>query len=165
MNVLRYFGFALICALAFVLSACGGAGIGENAEQPGTTGEFEGTDDGVLGTEGEVNPDLSDVDDDAEELYGQNVTVTGEVVEAYNDQMFRIEEAELLAGDDVLVFFPAGAAPVEGSVVEVSGVVQEFNESELEQNLGIQIDDALGLNFTDQPVIVADQVNETTVTQ
>lgn len=158
MDKLRYFAIALVLGLA--LTACAETGGSQDPNAPGAISQPTAESDDMVNEEAGDTGTVSDVDDDAESFYGQNVTVTGPVIEIYSDQMFRIDDPEILGGDDVLVLFPAGTAPAEGATVEVSGVVQQYNQSELEQTLGIDIDDALGTTLDGQPVIVADQVVE-----
>lgn len=158
MEKLRNIAIALVLGLA--LTACAETGGSQDPNAPGAITQPTAEADDMLNEEANDSGTVSDVDDDAESFYGQSVTVTGPVIEVYNGQMFRIDDPEILGGDDVLVLFPSGAAPAEGVTVEVSGVVQQYNQSELEQTLGIDIDDALGTTLDGQPVIVAEQVTE-----
>jgi hypothetical protein len=164
MNAVRTLALALL--LAFGLAACAETGGSQDPNAPGaiaqpTADADEAAREGELGT----NPDVSDVDDDAENYYGQTVTVTGPVIEVYNGQMFRIDDPEVFGGDDVLVLAPNGAAIADDATVTVTGVVQQYNQSELEQTLGIDLDDALNTQLDGQPIIVADEVNATSASQ
>lgn len=159
MDKLRNIAIALVLGLA--LTACAETGASQDPNSPGAISQPTAEGE-IINEEANDAGSVSNVDDDAESFYGQNVTVTGPVIEIYSDQLFRIDDPEILGGDDVLVFFADGMAPAEGAMVEVSGVVQQYNQSELEQTLGIDIDDALGTTLDGQPVIVADQVMEAT---
>jgi uncharacterized protein YdeI (BOF family) len=158
MSKLRYIALAL--ALGLALTACAETGGSADPNSPGAV--TQPTAEGGVANESAGNTDsVSTVDDNAEALYGTSVTVNGPVIEIYNEQMFRIDDPELLGGDDVLVLMPAGGMAVtEGQSLEVSGVVQMFDQSELEQTLGLDIDDALGTDLAGQPVIVAENVTE-----
>lgn len=166
MKWLRYMFLTLLIAGA--LAACGTSTGGNTG---GTTGD--GTTGGAVtqptadadeaAREGEAgtNPDVSNVDDNAENYYGQNVTVQGDVIQVYNGTMFRIDDPELFGGDDVLVLAPNGGTSVaEGQRLEISGTVQQYDQTEIEQALGIDIDDALMTELDGQPVIVAESVSE-----
>lgn len=164
MNMLR--SLALILLLGLALTACAETGGSQDPNAPGAvTQPTADADEAAREGEAAATSDVSAVDDDAESYYGQTVTVTGPVIEVYSDQMFRIDDPELFGGDDVLVLVRGGAAPAEAAMVTVSGVVQQYDQSELEQTLGIDIDDALGTQFDGQPVIVADQADATTGSQ
>jgi uncharacterized protein YdeI (BOF family) len=157
MHMLRALALALVLILA--LAACAETGGSQDPNAPGAvTQPTADADEAAREGEAGTNPDVSDIDDDAENYYGQTVTVSGPVIEIYNDQMFRIDDPELFGGDDVLVLAPAGAAVTDAATVTVSGVVQQYDQTELEQTLGIDIDDALNTQLEGQPVIVADQV-------
>jgi hypothetical protein len=167
--------------LAAALAACGGASTttdspvagDENpaaaatAAQPGIEGGATGGDSAVTQPtanadeameEGEVS--VSAIDDDPEAFYGQSVTIMGDVIEVVNPQYFRLGDPELLGGDDLLVLMPSAATAglTDGQQVMVTGTVQQFDQTELESLLGIDIDDVLATELDGQPVIVADQV-------
>lgn len=93
------------------------------------------------------------------------MTVTGPVIEIYNGQMFRVDDPEIFGGDDVLILAPNSAPVADDATVTVTGVVQQYDQSELEQTLGIDIDDALNAQLDGQPVIVAEQVDATTASE
>lgn len=161
MNTLRSIAAALL--LVFALAACAETGGSQDPNAPGAvTQPTADLDEAAREGEAGANPDVSDVDDDAENYYGQSVTVTGPVIEIYNGQMFRIDDPEVFGGDDVLVLAPNGAAIADDATVTVTGVVQQYDQTELEQTLGIDLDDALNIELDGQPVIVADEVNAAT---
>ena len=160
MNTLRTLALGLILALA--LTACAETGGSQDPNAPGAvTQPTADADEAAREGEAGTNPDVSAVDDEAENYYGQTVTVTGPVVEVYNAQMFRIDDPEIFGGDDVLVLNNSGAPIADDATVTVTGVVQQYDQSELEQTLGIDIDDALMTELDGQPVIVADTVEAT----
>lgn len=164
MHTLRTLTLALVFALA--LAACAETGGSQDPNAPGAiTQPTADADEAAREGEAGTNPDVSDVDDDAENYYGQTVTVSGPVIEIYSPQMFRIDDPEIFGGDDVLVLAPGGTSPTEGATVTVSGVVQQYDQSELEQTLGIDLDDALGVELDGQPIIVADSVDAATGSQ
>jgi hypothetical protein len=169
----------LALALAGALAACGAGGA--NTDSPAAGDEnvpagqtaiaepgLPAPGDGVtqptaeaddVGEEGAAS--VSAIDDDPEAFYGQTVTITGDVIEVVDQQSFRLGDPEPLGGDDLLVLMPAtGAmsAVADGESVMVTGVVQQFDQTELESALGIDIDDMLATELDGQPVIVAEQV-------
>jgi uncharacterized protein YdeI (BOF family) len=164
MRTLRMLALAML--LAFGLAACAETGGSQDPNAPGAiTQPTADADEAAREGEAGTNPDVSDVDDDAENFYGQTVTVTGPVIEVYNGQMFRVDDPEIFGGDDVLVLAPNGTAVTDDATVTVTGVVQQYDQSELEQTLGIDIDDALMTELDGQPVIVAEQVDATAGSQ
>ncbi len=173
-------GIAL--ALAGALAACGAGAntdspaagdenlpAGQTAvAEPGLPAPGGDSGDGVtqptaeaddVGEEGQAS--VSAIDDDPEAFYGQTVTIMGDVTEVVDGQSFRLGDPEPLGGDDLLVLMPSTGAMssvADGDSVTVTGVVQQFDQTELESALGIDIDDVLATELDGQPVIVADQV-------
>jgi hypothetical protein len=174
----------LTLALTAALGACGAGGANTDSPtagdenvpagqtaiaEPGLPEPGGDSGDGVtqptaeaddVGEEGQAS--VSAIDDDPEAFYGQTVTLTGDVVEVVDQQSFRIGDPEPLGGDDLLVLMPSQAAAAsavsDGQSVMVTGIVQQFDQTELESALGIDIDDALATELDGQPVIVAEQV-------
>jgi hypothetical protein len=162
----------LALALAGALAACGTGGANTDSPaagdenvpagqtaiaEPGVTQPTAEADD--VGEEGAAS--VSAIDDDPEAFYGQTVTIMGDVTEVVDQQSFRIDDPEPLGGDDLLVLMPstgAMGAVADGESVTVTGVVQQFDQTELESALGIDIDDVLATELDGQPVIVAQEV-------
>ncbi|HMQ33248.1 MAG TPA: hypothetical protein PKD53_21125, partial [Chloroflexaceae bacterium] len=73
MNTLR--AIAMTLALALALAACAATGGSQDPNAPGAV--TQATADPEAAAEGDVeaNPDVSEIDDDAEDYYGQSVTV------------------------------------------------------------------------------------------
>lgn len=100
---------------------------------------------------------LSDVDDNPDAYLGNRVTVFGEASELLSTSAFRLEDPGLFAGDDVLVLLRDQAATVaEGARYYVTGTVQRFNLTDVEAELGYDLDDALFADWGDRTVIIAD---------
>jgi hypothetical protein len=94
-------------------------------------------------------------------MLGQTVTVTGPVTNIYSAILFSVDDA-IGDGNGVLVMAPTASFTVgEGQVVEASGILQQFEIAQLEQSLGIDLDDAALAEFSGRPVLIADQVSAT----
>ena len=109
-----------------------------------------------------------DENDDTEWL-GKTVTVSGEATEVVNPSAFRIGGDDL-GGDSVLVvsstadFTEMGADVSEDAVdadtvFQVTGTVREMEVASLEDEYGVDYDDAAFDEFEGENVIVADQVS------
>lgn len=104
-----------------------------------------------------VQATLSDVDDNPDAYLGNQVSVFGEVEEVYGQGQIRLEDPQLFAGDDVLVLLRDQSMAVEeGDYLRVTGVVQRFNQTEVEQELGITLEGEWLSGWTDRTVIIAD---------
>jgi hypothetical protein len=110
----------------------------------------------------EGNVTLEDITDDPAALAGQTVTVNGGVNVVLTETAFTIAESTLLDLNEVLVVGATGealeAALQTGSPVRVTGTVRTFNLVEVEEDLGVDLDDALFADFEGKPVILAQNV-------
>lgn len=111
----------------------------------------------------ETGVDVQDVAFDADELLGEEVTVSAEVLDVVSDEAF------WLGGDDfgtsaVLVVNAAGTTVQEDQVVQVTGTVREFEEDAFVEDFGFEDDvfddEELFGGFVGQPVIVAEQIDQ-----
>jgi hypothetical protein len=159
-------GLTLVFAAA--LAACGAGGANTDSPAAGDenvpAGQTAIAEPGLPVPGGDAEEgaaSVSAIDDDPDAFYGQTVTITGDVIEVVDQQSFRLGDPELMGGDDLLVLMPAAgamSAVADGESVMVTGVVQQFDQTELESALGIDIDDVLATELDGQPVIVAEQV-------
>lgn len=106
-----------------------------------------------------VQATLSDIDDNPDAYLGNQVNVFGAVEEVYAPGQVRLEDPQLFAGDDVLVLLrDQNVALEEGDYLRVTGVVQRFNQTDVEQELGITLEGEWLSGWTDRTVIIADSV-------
>lgn len=124
-------------------------------EQTGTPGAMQ---EEVTGEE----VSLGDIADDPEAYVGQTVVVTGEVSAIVNDQLFRLNEGNLLGiGDEILVLRPQDQVSVnlaEDTRVRVTGTVRRFIQAEIEEDFGFLFDDDLTVEYENRPTIIADSI-------
>lgn len=128
------------------------------------TGALEGAPAGTL-TVAEVTGNL-------DTYAGQTVTVQGEVQEVYalaGSNVLRLDEDALLMGgidnDLIVVGAPLGDATLNedgwlDSIVRVTGTVRDFNRTELEQDLGLTLDDPAFAAWEGEPVLVAESAEQ-----
>lgn len=97
--------------------------------------------------------------DDLMAMVGESVTISGPVGQIISPMLFEINDADLGGDQGVLVIAPAGSMSIgQGQQVEVTGMVQEFNLSELERTLGVEIDDATAAGLDGRAIVVAQVV-------
>src|SRR6185295_14082556 len=80
-----------------------------------------------------------------EDYFGKTVTVEGEMHRTFSDKVFSIEDDDLLRDDDLLIITNTSKAEVvkpvkdsidEGKDVCVTGVIQPFHRTEMENKFG-----------------------------
>jgi hypothetical protein len=80
-----------------------------------------------------------------QEYFGKTVTVEGEMHRTFSDKVFSIEDDDLLRDDDLLIITNTSKAEVvkpvkdsidEGKDVCVTGVIQPFHRTEMENKFG-----------------------------
>jgi hypothetical protein len=102
---------------------------------------------------------VSNINEQPESYYGQEVTVTGDVVELESTYAFELDDPALLGGDTLLVVGGEDMTVTEGETVQVTGTVRQFNLTEVESETGFDLEDELFTDFGDRPVIVASSVS------
>ncbi len=95
---------------------------------------------------------------DADAAVGEEVDVTGRVLEVRNDNAFQIGPEDEDAPGAVLVVHSDEDVVRQGQVVRVEGIVRRFQLVEVERELGVDLDDEQFVVVVNQPVIVATQV-------
>lgn len=127
-------------------------------DDPGIYAEFE-NQPAIIAERIQVQATLSDVDDNPEAYIGNMVSVYGEASELIGDNSFRLQDPAFFAGDDVLVVVRDQAIiPTEGAEYWVTGEVRAFNLTEVEADVGYDLDDALFTDWEGRTVIVAEMV-------
>lgn len=117
------------------------------------------------GAEGRAAPPgavtLTDITDNPERFFGQTVTVDGEVNVVHSPNAFTIAEDATLDLGEILVLHDRPLTRElreEVERVRVTGTVREFTRTEIERDLGLELDDQLAEDFEGRPVIVARSV-------
>ncbi len=121
----------------------------------------------LIGDERGQNIDLESIVNDPDSFYGQVVSVRGEVDSNIDIRGMTIESA-IQSGDKLLILSREALVGIGGGPgvatyrsddnVRVSGVVRQFNQAEIEQELGIDLDDEIFSTYEGQPVIIADSI-------
>lgn len=135
------------------------------AARPASTGtaggdaQVDGTgrNTGIAGAAGAT---IDRILDDPRAYIGRTVTVRGEVDDLVGPRAFMLEDGDLFFDDELLVV-SAGRLPrlVEGEgEVRVTGQVRRFNRAEVEDELGIRLDERPFADYEGRPVIVARSV-------
>ena len=122
----------------------------------------------------DVGVTLSDIAGDPEEYYGQQVVVSGQIDDVLDrDDSVDADDsggAGFVLGDDDEVLVVGSNLPslaaiaanediAEGDVVQVTGMVQAFDEAEFESELGVDLEDRIFEDFGDSPALRATAVS------
>jgi hypothetical protein len=107
-----------------------------------------------------VAASVDDISNHAGRFYGKAVTVVEDVARVMGPRVFTLdEESPLGRGKDVMVVAPAGVVVREDDDVEVTGVVQRFEWSQLEkEKFDFDFSREWQLEFKSRPVIYATSV-------
>ncbi len=123
----------------------------------------------IFGDERGQNVNLEEVAHKPDDYYGKTISVRGEVGQNIGTRGITIESVGLV--DDMLLVISrealvgVGGGPGEifysqNDDVRVSGVVREFRIAQIEQELGINLDDETFRVFEGKPVVIADSIAE-----
>lgn len=116
-----------------------------------------------MGTPGMI-ADLEEVAQNPNQFMGQTVTLNGEVAEVLGPNVFRLQEDQLIGGNDIIVITTGAQTPVmEDSQVQVTGEVRQLVITEIERdynNLGWDntLRTEIEREYTDRPAIVAQSI-------
>jgi hypothetical protein len=128
------------------------------------------TDDAVETTDGDpteseagAEPDsltFDEVSDDLAGRAGEEVTVTAQVDDVVTDQVFTVTSLDGNTLEPIVVVGAESDETVEaGTPVQVTGVVADtFVLTDVEETVGIQLDDELLADFEDRPYLEATDV-------
>lgn len=109
----------------------------------------------------EVQPNVEpeEVVNETEQLIGQTVTVRSQPVEKISPYAFTISDEQFFGNEPIVVVNASGEPfvfpPEEDTEVQVTGEVRQFVVAELEQELGVDFDEDLYVEFEDRPAIIA----------
>ena len=114
---------------------------------------------------------VTDIMNNSDQYVGRTVAVRGEVDDISGSQTMILDEEGEVMGDEVLVISRQPLEPIggagddflfdEGQDIEVAGEVRTFNREELEDELGITLDERTYFDWEGRPVIVATTVHGT----
>jgi hypothetical protein len=125
-----------------------------------------------IGVGGGPNDDSDDaiaqIASDPERYYDMSVTLEGEVESTRGPRMFLIQEEEGLVDDTLLVItrdplIPSAQRTADNPLLEdddvtVTGMIREFNVSDIEKEIGFDFDPKIEEEFKNKPIIIADTV-------
>ena len=118
-------------------------------------------------------PEPGEISDNPEQYYGETLAVTGEVEEIQSEDMFTLQEEQLLGAESLLVIYaqPKAGSSASQAVpptitddeqVAVTGVLRPFVISELERDYDLTWDagvqEQLEADFSEKPVLIATQI-------
>ncbi|MDY7012686.1 MAG: hypothetical protein SVX43_03640 [Cyanobacteriota bacterium] len=141
---------ALALALtAILLPACA-----NNTEEPEVT-EPNATEPEVT----DSNATVEDVAENADELFGQVVTVRGEPDEILDNVSFTLSDDEFFGGDEILIVNSSGepfTLPEDGTNIQVTGEVRQFSAFDFEEEF--ELDWTPAEDYGERPTIVAQSI-------
>lgn len=116
-----------------------------------------------LPEEDKTTTEVEEIEEDTKDFVGKTVSVIGEIDTAYTDRAFELEGLDWLFSDDVLV---VGKNPMlvgeramnTNDIVRVTGTVRKFSQGKLESELGWRFDPAFEADWSERPVIVANEI-------
>lgn len=137
-------GAVTLAAVAMLLPAC--AEMQEATEPAAETNQ---------------SPTAEEVAEEPQDYYGQTVTIRGEVEEAIDDISFTITaDGFLFEGEEILIVNTTGTGfelPEEGTPVQVTGEVRQFNAFDFEEEFDLtpQIE---AEDYEERPTIAAESL-------
>ena len=113
-------------------------------------------------------PEPSDLTEDAEAFYNQDVTIYGEVEQVSADNTFILQDPELFEGRGVIIIqtgeVTENAIPDDAKIA-VSGILRPYVIADLQEEYGLTWDSNLIQEFeaeyTEVPVLIADLITPT----
>lgn len=105
--------------------------------------------------EGQTNVTTEDISSDVSNLIGQQVTIRSLVGETVGEGGFVVEPEN---GEPILVLNTTGVPfelPGAGVPIQVTGEVQSFVATDIENEYGLDLDEGLYADYEGQPAIVA----------
>lgn len=148
----------LVALVGLLLVSCGSGG-----RDPGAQDDIEEPtqEQDTVGTQND-SVTLEELTRRPDRFYGEQVTVNGRVGRTISPETFSLTSDDAAEGDDsfeveaALVAGGEGSIPAlsEGQRVRVTGEVQRFNVEEVEQKIGVNLDDSLYADFEEKPVVL-----------
>jgi peptidoglycan-associated lipoprotein len=109
-------------------------------------------------------PTVEKVVENTADYMNRQVTVTGEVDEVFSDRAFQLEAPGFFEGEDIVVLTRKpvrtgiGTDIKDVDAVRVTGTVRRFNVTEMERDIGWDIEPNFENDWSDDAVIVAESV-------
>jgi hypothetical protein len=142
-----------VCAAGISLSACETTDRTQPASPAGDVqvGEVEREDK------------VEQIQEKPEHFYGKTVALFGEVDDVKNDRAFVVEGNDWLFDEELLVVTKSPVQLGVGGIEEdqhvvVRGIVRPFTVTEIERELGWDVDTEIETRYRDKPVLLADSV-------
>lgn len=114
---------------------------------------------GLQAQEIDDNTTIEDLEEDATDAIGEEVTVRGEVSDVEPGMTFTINEEGFLEGSEVLVLNVSGEMlpemPDEDLKLQVTGEVGQFVYADVDSLYDLDLDPDLYVDYEDEPVIFA----------
>jgi hypothetical protein len=149
-----------LAVFALLLPACD-TGANDEAVYDEPIGEEQVGNPGTV-EEGET---IEEIEENPQAMVGEQVDITGQVVNVYDANTFSVEDDDFLGGERVLVVNPAGSANMvlgEDDQVQVMGEVQQVTFADLERDYGLtwdaDIQRELEAEYQTEPVVVAQTI-------
>lgn len=135
----RTFCVSLVAALSLSGAACADTEPEPTAEQELEDSEILEDPEVVETADGDGVDETAAFFDDPASVVGEEVTVGAEVAEVVDPNGFRIQARDP-SGERFLVVHDGTASLAQGDMVEVTGTVMEFNMSQVENEMGLDLE-------------------------
>lgn len=145
---------AAVLVLAVLL---GGAGFLGTQRDVGDVGQEVQEFVPGIGGGPEQERSISDIAQNPDQYVNQRVTLRGEVDRIIDDRAFVIDQEGVVFRDELLVVFRSSIPLQNADHVTVSGIVTRLTV-ELEQELGLFLEEEIQTEFRDKPVLLADEI-------
>jgi hypothetical protein len=109
-------------------------------------------------------PDPSQISDNPEQFYGENIAVEGELNEYFTFNTMLLQQDKLIGGGDILVLLPPEANRINaGEDIVVTGEVRPFVMADIERDLDIrgwtpEMQSLFAEEYGNTPVMLAEDV-------
>lgn len=92
------------------------------------------------------------------DLIGKTVTVSGEVDQIFGPKAFTIEGDKLFNDPELLVVSATSSPIIKDTLVQVTGMVREFDRAEIERKFDLDLAQEFEVEFRGKPVLIATAV-------
>lgn len=120
----------------------------------------------AVGCDRDENQGTAEVEDVKEEparFYGETVTLSGEVDQVLGPRAFEMEGDDLFFDEQIVVLTRSpvrlgGEAVADDDELAVTGTVRPFTTTEIERELGWDLEPEYEVEFDQRPVIIAEEI-------
>lgn len=155
-----------VIVTVIVLGALSLLGLGIfNSQQPDTGSFIPGVGGGP-----EETDLLSEIVKNPDSYLGRTVTVSGEVARVISPRMFVLDREGTVLGDELLIYTTKPLTPQAGrdianpfqdaDKVTVTGTVRRFVITDIERDIGMDLETEIEVEYQNEPVIAATDVNQ-----